>query len=249
MIDLSTSVLAAAAAATLLMAISKAGFGGGLGALSTPILALTVTAPQAVAIMLPLLLCMDALGLWTFRKKFEAKVLKIILPGAMVGTLLGWALFGLVDARHIKLILAIECLLFAALRLRKGALDAPKKEAKVVPGLFFGALSSLASFISHAGSPPILQYVLPLKIEKEIFVGTMTVFFTVVNLSKLLPYASLGLLNFENLTLSALMLPVVPLGFWIGYQLLHRLAQKQFDHLITMAMIITGFKLLWDALL
>jgi uncharacterized protein len=249
MIDLNASVLAAAVIATLLMAISKAGFGGGLGALSTPILALTVTAPQAVAIMLPLLLCMDALGLWTFRKKYDATVLRIILPGAVVGTLMGWALFGYVDARNIKLILAIECLLFAALRLRKGALDQPKRQPKVMPGLFFGAMASLASFISHAGSPPILQYVLPLKIKKEIFVGTMTVFFTAVNLSKLLPYATLGLLNFDNLTLSALMLPVVPLGFWIGYKLLHRIAQTQYDYLITMAMMFTGFKLLWDALL
>jgi uncharacterized protein len=248
MIDVNASVLVAAALATLLMAISKAGFGGGLGALSTPILALTVTAPQAVAIMLPLLLCMDALGLWTFRRKYDARVLRIILPGALLGTVIGWALFGYVDARNIKLILAIECLVFAALRLRKGALNKPKKTPKVVPGLFFGAMSSLASFISHAGSPPILQYVLPLKIEKEIFVGTMTVFFTAVNLSKLLPYASLGLLNFENLTLSAMVLPVVPVGFWIGYNLLRRIAQAQFDHLITIAMILTGFKLLWDAL-
>jgi uncharacterized protein len=248
MIELSASVLLAAAVATLLMAISKAGFGGGLGALATPILALTVTAPQAVAIMLPLLICMDAIGLWTFRKKFDAAVLRIVLPGAIVGTALGWALFGFVDARNIKLILAIECLLFAGLRLRKGALNKPKQSPKILPGVFFGAMSSLASFISHAGSPPIMQYVLPLKLEKEIFVGTMTVFFTLVNLSKLLPYASLGLLNFDNLTLSALMLPAVPIGFWIGYKLLHRLKQAQFDHVITIAMIVTGFKLLWDAL-
>jgi uncharacterized membrane protein YfcA len=45
------------------------------------------------------------------------------------------------------------------------------------------------------------------------------------------------------------MLPVVPLGFWIGYKLLHRIAQTQYDYLITMAMMFTGFKLLWDALL
>jgi uncharacterized protein len=248
MIELSASVLLAATCATLLMAISKAGFGGGLGALATPILALTVTAPQAVAIMLPLLICMDAIGLWTFRKKFDAAVLRIVLPGAIVGTAFGWALFGFVDARNIKLILAIECLLFAGLRLRKSALNKPKQSPKILTGIFFGAMSSLASFISHAGSPPIMQYVLPLKLEKEIFVGTMTVFFTLVNLSKLLPYASLGLLNFDNLTLSALMLPAVPIGFWIGYKLLHRLKQAQFDHVITIAMILTGFKLLWDAL-
>jgi uncharacterized protein len=247
MIEVTSAVLVAGALAVFIMAVSKAGFGGGLGALSTPILALTVTAPQAVAIMLPLLLVMDAMGLWTFRKVFDQRVLKMILPGALIGTLLGWLLFGLVDAAWIKLILAIECLLFAGLRLRKSAIDQPRQEPVWSRGLFFGSLSSLASFIAHAGSPPILQFTLPLKLNKEVFVGTMTVFFSFVNASKLVPYAALGLLNFENLKLSLMLLPIVPIGFWVGYSLLKKLKQNQFDVLITAALFLTGAKLLWDA--
>jgi uncharacterized protein len=240
------SILLAGLIATFLMSVSKAGFGGGLGALATPIMALTMTAPQAVAVMLPLLLVMDAMGLWTFRKTFDASVLKIILPGAMVGTLLGWALFELVDPRWIKAILAIECLLFAALRLRKNTEIQTKKEAKVIPGLFFGAMSSFASFISHAGSPPILQYTLPLKIEKTVFVGTMTVFFTFVNLSKLVPYGQLNLLNFHHLKVSLWLAPIIPFGFFVGLKLLKTMDQARFNQIITAAMFVTGLKLLWD---
>ncbi len=246
---LTPAVIAAAAFATLLFAISKAGFGGGLGALATPILALTVTAPQAVGIMLPLLLIMDAMGLWTFRGKFDRKLLAILLPGAVLGTLLGWLLFGHLNPRYIKAILALECLLFAGMRLAKlqsKALEKPPQEPKIPAGIFYGAMSSLASFISHAGSPPILQYVLPLKLDKLAFVGTMTVFFTFVNLSKLLPYWHLGLFDFSNLAVSIVMVPIIPLGFWLGLLALKKLNQKQFDIAITCAMFATGLKLLWD---
>jgi uncharacterized protein len=242
-------VAAAAACATLLFAISKAGFGGGLGALATPILALTVTAPQAVGIMLPLLLIMDAMGLWTFRAKFDRQLLAILLPGAVLGTAMGWLLFGYLNPLYIKAILALECLLFAGMRLVKkysGALEKPKQEPKVPQGIFYGAMSALASFISHAGSPPILQYVLPLKLDKLVFVGTMTVFFTFVNLSKLLPYWQLGLFDFSNLAVSIAMLPMIPFGFYLGLWCLKKLNQIQFDMIITCAMFATGLKLLWD---
>ena len=45
---------AVAVPAVLLKGLSKSGFAAGLGALATPMMALTLPAPQAAAIMLPL---------------------------------------------------------------------------------------------------------------------------------------------------------------------------------------------------
>jgi len=44
-------------------------------------------------------------------------------------------------------------------------------------------------------------------------VGTTVVFFTIVNYVKLIPYALLGQLNSENLLISLVLTPLVPLGF------------------------------------
>lgn len=247
MIEPTWPVLLAGFCGVLLMAISKAGLGGGLGALATPIVALTMSVPQAVAVMLPLLFLMDALGLWNFRKDLDLRILKIILPGALVGTAAGWLLFGLVDSSWIKVILGAECLIFAALRLRTGALNAEAKPARILPGVFFSSLSSFASFISHAGSPPLMQYLLPIKLPKAVFVGVCTVFFALVNLTKWVPYGALGLLNWDNLWISFLLIPAVPLGFWIGVRFLHHVSQRSFDRIITWGLILTGTKLLWDA--
>ena len=46
---------AVAVPAVLLTGLSKSGFATGFGALATPLIALTLPAPQAAAIMLPLL--------------------------------------------------------------------------------------------------------------------------------------------------------------------------------------------------
>ena len=49
--------------ATLLLGISKSGFGAGFGSLAVPLMAMAVPVPQAAAIFMPLLLVMDLLGL------------------------------------------------------------------------------------------------------------------------------------------------------------------------------------------
>ena len=64
--------------------------------------------------------------------------------------------------------------------------------ANVTPGLFWGAVSGFASFVSHAGGPPFLVYALPQRLASPVFAGTSVLFFALVNLMKLPPYLLLG---------------------------------------------------------
>ena len=91
----------AALIGVLITGISKSGFGG-IGGLAVPLMALTIPPPQAAAIMLPILLVMDAMGLVVFRSQFDRANLRIILPGAIVGITLGWLTFSVIDARWIR---------------------------------------------------------------------------------------------------------------------------------------------------
>lgn len=85
---------AAAVPAVLLTGLSKSGFASGFGALATPLLALAVPVPQAAAIMLPLLLVMDATGLQRLWRERDPALLRLLLPAGLVGTLVGAVLFG-----------------------------------------------------------------------------------------------------------------------------------------------------------
>lgn len=233
----------------LLTGMSKSGFGGAAGGLAVPLMALAVAPPMAAAVMLPILLAMDAIGLVVFRGRFDAANLRIMLPGAALGIAIGWLTFGYVDARWIRLLIGIEAVLFAVDRFRAHHATGAARAPEWGRGLYWSAISGFTSFVSHAGGPPVMQYLLPQNMDKVRMVGTTVIYFSAVNFAKLLPYGVLGLLDFGNLAVSLLLLPVVPVGYYLGYRLLHSLDQQRFNLYTAWLLLFTGLKLLWDGIL
>jgi uncharacterized membrane protein YfcA len=79
------------------------------------------------------------------------------------------------------------------------------------------------------------------------YTATMAFFFFVVNLAKWVPYAWLGLLDWRNMATSLVLLPLAPLGVWVGVRLARRISQVLFYRFLYAGMFLTGVKLLWDA--
>lgn len=232
--------------AVLLLGLSKSGFGAGFGSLAVPMMALAVTVPQAAAILMPVLLLMDLLGLAAFRKDFDIPMLKFLIPCGLVGIVLGAVLFKALPAHVVAGMVGVFTLLFLAQRL----LFPPRADSAPPPrwaGALLATTSGFTSFIAHAGGPPINAYVIPLRLSPLAFTGTMAFFFFVINLAKWLPYAWLGLLDWRNLATSLLLLPLAPLGVWIGVRIARRIDQQLFYRFIYLGMLLTGIKLLWDA--
>ena len=238
---------AVAIPAVLLLGISKSGFGAGFGSLAVPLMALSVTVPQAAAVLMPVLLVMDLLGIAVFRKDFDRQLLKFLIPFALVGTIVGALLFKLLDAKVVAGLVGAFTLLFLAQRL----LFPPKPDSPPPPR-WLGALLSITtgftSFIAHAGGPPISAYVIPLRLSPIKFTATMAFLFFVINLSKWIPYAWLGLLDMRNMSTSLVLLPLAPIGVWIGVRIARRVSQVLFYRLLYGGMFLTGCKLLWDGL-
>ena len=173
---------AVAVPAVLLLGISKSGFGAGFGSLAVPLMALSVTVPQAAAILMPVLLVMDLLGIAAFRKDFDRALLKFMLPWGLLGIVIGTLSFKLLEARWVAGIVGVFTLLFLAQRL----LFAPKAGDAPPPrwaGALLTATSGFTSFVAHAGGPPINAYVIPLGLSPVRFTGTMAYFFFVINLA------------------------------------------------------------------
>jgi uncharacterized membrane protein YfcA len=236
--------------ATLLFGMSKAGFGGAAGSLGVPLMALAVPAPFAAAVMLPILLAIDLIGLVVFRGKADTANLRIILPGAMLGVALGWLTFSHVDARWIKLLIGIEAIAFALDRFRaaRSATIAVPSAPTFLPGIFWSGVAGFTSFISHAGGPPIMQYLMPQNMDKMRLVGTTVIFFTAVNFAKLGPYAQLGLVDLSNLAVSLLLAPAIPVGYFVGYRLLQAVDMRGFNLVTAWTLLAAGTKLVFDGL-
>ena len=236
---------AVAIPAVLLLGISKSGFGAGFGSLAVPLMALAVTVPEAAAMLMPVLLLMDVLGIAAFRKHFDWALIRFLIPFGLLGTVVGTLSFKLLDAHLVAGIVGVSTLLFLAQRL----LFPPKPDSPHPPkwvGALLTVASGFTSFIAHAGGPPVNAYVIPLRMAPLAFTATMSAFFFAINLSKWVPYAWLGLLDMRNMSTSLALLPFAPIGVWLGVRIAHRIKPVLFYRLLYAGMLLTGCKLVWD---
>ena len=236
---------ASAVPAALLIGLSKSGFGMGFGAMAVPLMALAVPVPQAAAIMLPLLMAADAMGLAALLRQANWALIRHLLPSALAGVGAGALLFGWLSAPAVAGTVGALTLLFVAIRVFHPArADAPPLPRWL--GALLAALSGFTSFMAHAGSPPIGFYVLPMKLKPIVFAATMAVYFAAINLAKWVPYFLLGLIDLRNMLTSLVLIPAVLLGVWLGLKLVRRISPHLFNRLFLWGMLLTGSKLLWD---
>ena len=147
--------------AVLIVGLSKAGLLGSLGMVGVPLLSLIMPARDAAGVMLPVLLAMDAIAVYAYRKEVDWRVLRMMLPGAAVGTIVGWVLWAFVSDAAVLLFVGVITLLFildALLPIRKKLEGLPPSKPW---GIFWGSFAGFTSFISHTGGPPFQIYVLP----------------------------------------------------------------------------------------
>src|SRR5690349_8030473 len=103
--------------AVLLIGLAKGGFSG-LGALGTPLMAIGIADPvKAAAILLPILIAQDVVGVAAFRKSWDDSVLAAMLPGAVVGIGLGWLLAARISGEAVMAAMGSISILFGAYRL------------------------------------------------------------------------------------------------------------------------------------
>lgn len=232
--------------AVILIGLSKGGFGGALALLGVPLVALAIPPVQAAAIFLPILLIMDAAGLYVWRGTYHKPTLKIMLPGALAGIFIGWLLAAHITDAHIRLIVGFIALGFS-LRWWLGGREA-KTASPQRPwtGRFWAVVAGFTSFVSHAGGPPYQIYTLPLKLHPTVYAGTGVIFFATVNAVKVVPYFALGQFTIGNLLTSALLMPLAPLATFAGAWLVKRVSQDLFYRISYAALIPVGLKLIWD---
>ena len=238
---------AAAVPAVILIGLSKGGLGGAMALIGVPLMALVVSPVQAAAILLPILIVMDMVSLWTWRGDRDPVTLKLMLPGAMIGIGLGWLTAAVVTTGAVRLIVGIVALAFfvrwMAQKLAKREMPAAHNRFKAG---FWGVVTGFTSFVAHAGGPPYQVYALALGQRPALYVGTSVVFFAVVNVVKLVPYFALGQFDTANLAASAALMPLAPLATLAGAWLVRRIRPDLFYPFMYTMVLAVGLKLVWD---
>ena len=238
-----------AALAVILVGLGKGGFSG-LGSASMPLMALVIDPISAAAILLPLFIVQDVVGVWAFRKHYDLAILAWALPGALVGTFLGWLLAASVAIWVVEAAVGAIALSFGINRIaamRGGGLQASGEQREYL-GVFWGAVSGFTSQVALAGGPPFQIWAMSRQLAKPVFVGTCAIFFAVINWFKVPAFFALGQFTPHDLMLSAMLLPVAVASTFAGVALVKRVSAERFVLAIDLLMIMVGAKLLWSAL-
>jgi uncharacterized membrane protein YfcA len=234
--------------AVLMLGLSKGGFAG-IGALSLPMLAFVISPVQAAAILLPILIVQDVVGVWAFRRTVDWRLLGWMMPGAILGIALGYLFAAKLSESAVLGAVGAISLLFGAYRLWADR-NGPPQVAKGLPewlGMLFGIASGFTSQIAHAGQPPFQVWVLPRRLPRDVLVGTTAIFFAAVNWIKVPAYIALGQFTHANLLTAAALLPVAIASTFAGVWLVRRVSPERFYAAIYVLMVLVGAKLLWDA--
>jgi uncharacterized membrane protein YfcA len=234
--------------AVLVVGLSKAGFGGGVGAISTPLLALTMPVPKAAALLLPLLILADLSALPHYRHHFDRYSVGWLLPGGLAGIVIGGFFFRYFSANEhvLKVGIGVISLLFIAYQVGRHWLTERLEAKRPSPatGIGFGLAAGFASTLAHVGGPPITMYLLPQKLSRQVFVGSTLVFIAIINLVKLIPYSLLGLLRVGNITTTLILAPVVFIGIRLGIYLNQHFSDVWFNRVIYVLLLVTGVQLI-----
>lgn len=236
--------------AVILLGLAKGGFSG-MGALSLPMLVLVIDPVRAAAILLPILIVQDVVGVWAFRKTVDWTVLGWMLPGAAIGVALGYWFAASVTPEAVMAVVGLISVLFGMYRLWAGRHTMPRETARLPEwfGALFGVASGFTSHVAHAGQPPFQLWVLPRNLAPALLVGTTAVFFAVVNWIKVPAYFALGQFTAANLMTAAALLPLAIASTFAGVWLVRRIDPARFYTAIYWLMVLVGAGLIAEAVL
>ena len=236
--------------AVLSVSISKAGFGGAMGSLSMPIMLLIFTPTLSLGILLPLFIIIDIWVVWSWRHLGSRRIILFLTISGLLGQLLGWALLriGAIDDNFLTLFISLLALYtggkyFIAKMFYTQSAQAARavikhyRERVISRAVLWGGLSGFSSFVSLTGGIPAQVYLLPLGLSRQMFVSTMAWYLLFINLAKIPFFTNLSFIDASTLTVSAMLLPAVPVGILIG-RWANRTMSDTIFYVITHALLI-----------
>jgi hypothetical protein len=229
----------------LLIGLAKGGLGGLLGGLATPLMALVMPADQVIGLLLPILMTADVFAVGAHWKKWDWRLVRLMLPGAVAGVTIGTLFIKNAPTSLLQTSLGIIVLVFAVYKIfEKRLLAFFKYEGRDWHGSVAGTIAGFASTLAHSGGPPVTIYLLMQNITPRAFIASSAIFFMIVNWIKVPYYLYIDLFDFQRLLSVFFLFPLLPLGVWVGKQIGVRINKDLFEKLVVVLLIVTALMLI-----
>lgn len=225
--------LIAFAFACLMIGLSKGGLGGPLTVtLIIPMLSLVMDPREAVPLTVPFLIVADWFALPVFWNKWNGYLVRLMLPSAIVGVVIGGLLLKVIPVVGLKITIGVLTLLVIGYKLLSDRLENVKYKPQSWHGYLAGWVTGITATLANIGAPSFTVYMLLQRLDPISFIGTATLFFAIVNLVKIPIFLQQGLLDFQLILSAIWALPIIPLGVWLGRKSLDYIDQQTFERIM-----------------
>jgi uncharacterized membrane protein YfcA len=192
---------------------------------------------------------------YQYRHLFSLNIVKRLLPGTVVGTVLGGLLLWWF-AQHKQMIgavmrieIGVESIMLVGLhwwRQYRGVQQQlmPEPWRSHATGVF----AAISSTLAHAAGPIVAMYLLPLRLERQLYVGTCAIYFFILNSAKTPAYVWSGQFATASPLFALRFLPLVIAGAFAGTWLNRRLSDRLFAHIVYFATFVLGWYILLEGL-
>jgi uncharacterized membrane protein YfcA len=213
-----------------------------------PLLSLFVPPLQAAAILLPTVLAQDALTVWTYRRTWSRENLQVLIPSLGVGIAIAYLFAASFSAADLRLAIGVIIGAFVFRHWLGTRFDSLAPRPTRATGILWGIVGGFTTMLANAGGPAWQMHLLPQKLEKYTYVGTITMLFAASNIFKIPAYSALGVLTWNNLATGAALLPVAILANYAGIWLVRRTPTELFYRIAYVLMFFIAIELIRGAL-
>jgi uncharacterized membrane protein YfcA len=242
--------------AVVILGISKTGFGGGIGILSIPLMALVIPAERMIGVLAVLLVVVDLLANLHYLGRYDTAILRWLIPGAVIGVIIGSLILVAMRRsdpvdfnRNLTLVIGVLCLLFVVAQcVRLIGANLPTLPPGPISGLTIGTLAGGVSTISHSAGPIVSLYLLQERVEKERLVGTLVLYTLLINSVKVVSYAMIGTVTLASVRDALWMMPLLPVGTIAGAWMNKRLPERPFTIILYIAAAATAGQMIYKGL-
>jgi hypothetical protein len=106
-----------------------------------------------------------------------------------------------------------------------------------------GLAAGFSSGLAHVGGPPVSIYLLLQDLPPPTYAATSALFFAVLNLIKIPFYGFAGLFDLQLVLRTLPLIPLLPLGVWVGKRFAHRVRRETFERIILFVLVLSALTL------
>ena len=219
---------------------------GGAATILIPFIAFTLGVQMVAPIISVAALIANPTRVYAFRKNINWQIIRYLLPGSIIGAILGAWSFSNANTQIMQIILGLFLISYGLENtLRKSNYTIRMKLCWFFPlGVVVSFLSGLIGATGPIQNPFMLNYGL----DKEYLVGTKAINSFFMQITKLITYGYFGIFTIEAISYGVIIGCGAIIGIFLARNHLRKINTTQFKQYTVTIMFFCGIVMLFKAL-